>query len=154
MNSRKPILSKDEAKARRQQKLLLDEIDKYDWERQEQDGKTVWIPLTKDGKAVEDKLGHLIPADALLTSIMDDYYDFEQATPRSSPGNPDNVGSRQQQQKANEKTFGSVTIKKPLTQQEWTSQYEMIEKSDLKPAEKTQAQTELLSMWKDTKAGK
>lgn len=143
-----PILSKDESKARNQQKLLLNELNDYDFELHGEGDSARYIPLTKDGKVLEDNLGHPISFDDLVSNIASKYYDFQESDSRSSGGDPTKKGASGSGGGAG--TVAGITLRKPTSQQDWFKQHEEIESNtQLKSDEKLKLQSELLQMWKN-----
>lgn len=142
--SRKPILSKNEAVATNQLKSLKDEIMQYDWDVQGEGDNKRFVPLDKDGKILEDNLGHPVQFDALIIKIGDKYYDFEVSDDRSSAGDPNRKGASG----ASGQTNG-ITLRKPTSQDDWFKQHEEIENNaTLKPEEKIKLQSDLKVLYK------
>jgi hypothetical protein len=145
--SRKPILPKNEQVAKNQQKLLLDELELYDFEIQgEGENKRIIILDKQTRKIKEDALGHPVQFDALITSIGDRYYEFEASDERSSPGDPNGKGKSGG---APAQSIAGVTLRKPTSQDDWFKQHDAIEKNaTLKPEERRTLQADLLKLHK------
>lgn len=141
LNSRNPILSKDPNKAKNQMQLLLNEVGNYEYEV---DGEKVIVK--KDGKLLEDKLGHPVQFDSLITEISDRYYDFAASEEREAAPNPNNVGQGAASNNG-QKIKANVTLRKPTSYQDWAKQHAEIDENKLlKPEEKEQLQAELLAL--------
>ena len=144
--SRKPVLSKNEQIAMNQLKALKDEINQYNWEIQGEGNNKRIVALDKDGKILEDNLGHPVQFESLITTIGDRYYDFEASDSRSSGGNPNDKGASSGG--ASSGTSG-VTLRKPTSTEDWMKQHEDIESNKLlKPDEKIKLQSELKNLFK------
>jgi hypothetical protein len=143
LESKKPILSSDPAKAARQKKLLLDELKQFDFEIQGE-GDDARVVVMKNGKLHEDTYGHAVEFNDLVNKTSDLYYDFEEADERSSGGDPNKKGTKPATPPAGGKGSGStfslhgVTLKKPTSEKEFMDQYSAIQANkDLKPEQKT-----------------
>jgi len=85
LGDKNAVLPEDEAKAdRRIKKDLIEELNAYGWI--EQNG--LRIPIGKDGKQLETANGVLISEEDLITSIINENFEFKEelkAPPRTSP---------------------------------------------------------------------
>lgn len=135
--SRKPILSSDPMKARNQQRLLLDELNSFEFEKQTQGDRTRTI-IKKAGQLVEDTMGHPMSIEKLVDSISDKYYDFSASDNRSSPPGGGSGGS------------GSpvkFVVRKPKNDDDFAKQYDEIRNNkDLTPVEKAELGKELVRL--------
>lgn len=83
LDTMKPILSSDPAKANNVKKLFLSQISS-EYQFQNVDGNI--IPV-KDGKRAEDEHGNALTLDKLVQRKAMDFFEFEQQDPRGSAGN-------------------------------------------------------------------
>lgn len=130
----KPILSEDATRKENQMKLLYSELDAYDFQGRS-DGEVVLIK--KDGKPLEDDMGHAMTLSKFVASTAPKYYDFQQSDPRNAP--PPKTGD----------PAPSFKLVKPTSQGEFLKQYDEIQKNDsLTPEQKTQAGIDLKKLYK------
>lgn len=154
LEGKKPILSQDPAKAARQKQLLLNELKQFSFEVQGE-GEDARIVVLKDGKVHENKLGHAIEFDELVNTTSDLYYDFEAADDRSAAGDPNKKGGDNKKPPV-VKLGASVilhgmTLKKPLSEKEFTDQYMAIQSNkELKPEQKSDLSIKLSELNKTT----
>lgn len=83
LDTMKPILSSDPAKANNVKKLFLSQISS-EYQFQNVDGNI--IPV-KDGKRAEDEHGNALTLDKLVQRKAMDFFEFEQQDPKGSAGN-------------------------------------------------------------------
>ena len=83
LDTMKPILSSDPAKANNVKKLFLSQISS-EYQFQNVDGNI--IPV-KDGKRAEDEHGNALTLDKLVQRKAVDFFEFEQQDPKGSAGN-------------------------------------------------------------------
>lgn len=148
LNKKRPILSKDPEKAKRQLKLLYDDLRQYEYDIQSDNGSER-VVIMKDGKVLEDNLAHAIKFDKLVDSISNNYYDFEAAEERSAPASSSKITAPVNS------SFGfdlqSIGLNKPKNQAEWFKGYEQIERNaTLSPSEKQAAQQLLMTEYKSS----
>lgn len=83
LDTMKPVLSSDPAKANNVKKLFLSQISS-EYQFQNVDGNI--IPV-KDGKRAEDEHGNALTLDKLVQRKAVDFFEFEQQDPKGSAGN-------------------------------------------------------------------
>ena len=145
LDSRNPVLSSDPNKAERQKNFLLHDIMQYEYEVH-QDGASNNIIVLKDGKVLENKHGHPIKFENLVDEISDGYFDFRQAEPRSSGGNPNKTNKVS----ADSTEELPVEIKTPRSQNEWMRMHQELENNvALNKEQVRKAQVVLRDRWKE-----
>lgn len=80
LDSMNPILPSDPIRANNQKHILINELEKYDYQEENDD----FIPL-EDGKRKENEHGHGVTFEALVKSTAQKYYDFKKADDRDNP---------------------------------------------------------------------
>lgn len=144
----KPILPEDTAIAERQtERLLLNELySGYEYVI-EGTGDDEKITVLKDGKPLEDSLGHLVDFSTHLKQIASQNFTFAVADPKNAGGNPNgngHQGAGDPDKKGKSKKFLSYSLNKPASDQEWLKQNQAIEEDkELSPAERTDLQLKL-----------
>jgi len=118
----KPVLSEDETKRGNQLGLLYGELSGYEFQERS-DGEVV---LLKEGKPIDDDLGHHMTLSKFVGSAANKYYDFMQSDNRQAP--PPKTGQQA--------TFKLV---KPTSQGEFLKQYDEIQKDTKMSAEDKKA---------------
>lgn len=140
-----PVLPEDQAKAERQiKRLLLDELsaDGFDYEVETStDGKKK-ITILKDGKPLEDSLGHIVEFNAHIKKIAEGGFLFAASDPKGAGGDPSKgaggAGAGGGQGEKSKKFLGYKLVK-PSSDDDWIKQQEKIElDSELKPKEKAE----------------
>lgn len=144
----KPILPDDTAIAERQtERLLLNELySGYEYVI-EGTGDDEKITVLKDGKPLEDSLGHLVDFSTHLKQIASQNFTFAVADAKNAGGNPNgngHQGAGDPDKKGKSKKFLSYSLNKPASDQEWLKQNQAIEEDkELSPAERTDLQLKL-----------
>lgn len=89
-HSLKPVLSKDAAKIKASEQIILNDLSKYDWEIQ----GDRFVPL-KDGKILETANGNPIAFDKLVKDSTNFYFDVHAIDPKQSAGNQKSDANKQ-----------------------------------------------------------
>jgi hypothetical protein len=144
LDSRNPVLSSDPTKAERQKNFLLHDLMQYEFDVR-QDGANTSIIVLKDGKVLENKHGHPIRFESLVDDVSDSYFDFRQAEPRSSGGNPKPL-----QRNTSSEDEMPIEIKTPRSQNEWMKIHQELESNtNLSKEQVRKAQVMLRDKWKE-----
>lgn len=145
-----PILPEDSTRAERQiQKLLLDELfaDGVDFQVDEKDSTK--ITVLKDGKILEDDLGHPVEFKSYVSKITQSGFALAASDDKGAGGNPNGGGAGGSGGGAGDKSkkFAGYKLTKPASDDEWIRRQTEIElDSELKPKEKTELIQKLQSL--------
>lgn len=149
LSEMKPILSKDEKKASFQRKLFLTELKDCKFEESVQkDGTKDYLVLKEDGIRMEDGHGSPVFLSGFVKEVATKYYDFEEADPRSSGGDPNEKDKNKGKGGAGDPPKHDFKVHKPADVTEYGNMLSEINGLSIEQSEKVKLKTEVMNLWK------